>query len=159
DSGSLRAFALPVEGGSGGLRDCPHFSHARFQGQIAARSTGRSHRLPGQLAHSGGSMKRFAVWMFAAAVLPPLAPPQVPFGQLARAVREPHNWLTFSGNLQGTRYSALDQIKVPNAANLDLKWVYQVQSLEKFEATPLVVDSVMYTVEPPNTVVAIDTRT
>jgi alcohol dehydrogenase (cytochrome c) len=104
-------------------------------------------------------MKRFAVWMFAAAVLPPLAPAQVSFDQIARALREPHNWLTFSGNLQGTRYSALDQIKVPNAANLDLKWVYQVQSLEKFEATPLVVDGVMYTVEPPNTVVAIDTRT
>ena len=84
---------------------------------------------------------------------------QVPFDRLVRAAGEPQNWLTYSGNLQGTRHSELDQIKTLNAGNLDLKWVYQAQSLEKFEATPLVVDGVLYTVEPPNTVVAIDART
>ena len=62
------------------------------------------------------------------------------FDRIAGAVQEPQNWLTYSGSLQGTRYSTLDQIKPANAANLDLKWVYQAQSLEKFEATPLVVD-------------------
>ena len=84
---------------------------------------------------------------------------QVPFDRLVRAAAEPQNWLTYSGNLQGTRHSELEQIKTLNAANLDLRWVYQAQSLEKFEATPLVVDGVLYTVEPPNTVVAIDART
>src|SRR5438552_3935236 len=84
---------------------------------------------------------------------------QVTFDRLIHAASEPNNWLTFSGNLAGTRYSPLDRIKIGNAANLDLKWIYQAQALEKYEATPLVVDGVMYTVEPPNTVVAIDTRT
>src|SRR5581483_6976280 len=84
---------------------------------------------------------------------------QVPFERLVHPARESGNWLTFHGNLAGTRYSGLDQIKTINAANLDLKWIYQAQSLEKFEATPLVVDGVMYTVEPPNTVIAIDVRT
>ena len=84
---------------------------------------------------------------------------QVPFERLLKAAREPNNWLTFNGNLAGTRYSQLDQIKPVNAANLDLKGIYQAQALEKFEATPLVVDGVMYTVEPPNTVIAIDVRT
>jgi alcohol dehydrogenase (cytochrome c) len=92
-------------------------------------------------------------------VFPALLAAQVSFDRIAGALREPQNWLTYSGELRGTRYSALAQIDTRNAANLDLKWVHQAQSLEKFEATPLVIDGVMYTVEPPNTVVAIDTRT
>jgi len=87
------------------------------------------------------------------------APAQVSFDRLVRAQREPQNWLTYNGNLGSTHHSALDQINAANVANLDLKWVSQAQSLEKFEATPLVVDGVMYISEPPNTVVAIDTRT
>ena len=46
--------------------------------------------------------------------------------------------------------------------NLNLEWVFQVRSLgaaDKFEATPLVVDGVMYTVSPPNDVVALDAVT
>ena len=42
---------------------------------------------------------------------------------------------------------------------LELKWVWQANSLEKIEAAPLVVDGVMYITEPPNDVVAIDART
>jgi len=87
------------------------------------------------------------------------APAQVSFDRLVRAQREPQNWLTYNGNLGSTHHSALDQINAANVGNLDLKWVSQAQSLEKFEATPLVVDGVMYVSEPPNTVVAIDTRT
>ena len=88
-----------------------------------------------------------------------VAPAQVTFERLVRAQREPQNWLTYNGNLGSTHHSSLDQINAANVANLDLKWVSQAQSLEKFEATPLVVDGVMYVTEPPNTVVAIDTRT
>jgi alcohol dehydrogenase (cytochrome c) len=40
--------------------------------------------------------------------------------------------------------------------NLELQWIFQAQSLEKFEATPLAVDGVLYTVQPPNDVVALD---
>ena len=87
------------------------------------------------------------------------APAQVSFDRLVRAKSEPQNWLTYNGNLGSTHHSALDQINAANVGNLDLKWVSQAQSLEKFEATPLVVDGVMYVSEPPNTVVAIDTRT
>jgi alcohol dehydrogenase (cytochrome c) len=88
-----------------------------------------------------------------------IAPAQVSFDRLVRAQREPQNWLTYNGNLGSTHHSALDQINAANVGNMDLKWVSQAQSLEKFEATPLVVDGVMYISEPPNTVVAIDTRT
>jgi alcohol dehydrogenase (cytochrome c) len=86
-------------------------------------------------------------------------PAQVTSQRLLQAGRELQNWLTYNGNFQGTHYSGLDQIKTANVAGLDLKWVYQANSLEDFEATPLVADGVMYTVEPPNTVVALDART
>jgi alcohol dehydrogenase (cytochrome c) len=83
----------------------------------------------------------------------------VSFGRLVRAESEPQNWLTYNGNLHGTHHSGLTQITTLNVSTLDLKWVSQAQSLEKFEATPLVADGVMYVSEPPNTVVALDTRT
>ena len=47
--------------------------------------------------------------------------------------------------------------------NLELQWVFQTrgpaEANEKFEATPLVVDGVMYTVLAPNHVVALDAAT
>jgi alcohol dehydrogenase (cytochrome c) len=84
---------------------------------------------------------------------------QVGFDRIGGSQGEPQNWVTYNGSLQSTHYSALDQIKSSNVAHLELKWVSQVDSLEKFEATPLVVDGVMYVTEPPNTAVALDTRT
>jgi len=84
---------------------------------------------------------------------------QVSYDRLLRAGAEPHNWLTYSGTYSGHRYSTLNQITPQNVRDLELKWVFQARSLEKFEATPLVVDGVMYTVQPPNDIVAIDAGT
>jgi alcohol dehydrogenase (cytochrome c) len=81
---------------------------------------------------------------------------QVTFDRLVNAAKEPQNWLTYSGNLMSQRYSPLDQVTPQNVKNLELKWLFQARSLEKFEATPLVVDGVMYTVQAPNDVVALD---
>ena len=52
-----------------------------------------------------------------------------------------------------------DQITPENVKNLELQWMFQARSLEKFEATPLVVDGILYTVQAPNTVVALDAVT
>ncbi len=82
---------------------------------------------------------------------------QVPFARILQG--EPGNWLTYNGSLQSTHFSGLEQIKTTNVAGLDMKWVYQAQSLEKFETTPLVVDGVMYLTEAPNTVTALDALT
>jgi alcohol dehydrogenase (cytochrome c) len=81
---------------------------------------------------------------------------QVSWERLLNANREPQNWLTYSGTMQSQRYSTLSEIKPDNVKNLELKWVFQARSFEKFEATPLVVDGVMYTVQPPNDIVALD---
>jgi len=88
-----------------------------------------------------------------------VAPGQVTWDRLLHADREPQNWLTYSGNNNSQRYSALDQISRANAKNLEMQWVYQARSLEKFEATPLVVDGIMYLTEPPNNVIALDAKT
>jgi alcohol dehydrogenase (cytochrome c) len=84
----------------------------------------------------------------------------VSFDRLLNAASEPQNWLTYSGTMASQRYSTLSQIDITNVKNLDLQWVLQTRSpgeaLSKYEATPLIVDGVMYTVQPPNIVVALD---
>ncbi|HEY1757285.1 MAG TPA: PQQ-dependent dehydrogenase, methanol/ethanol family [Bryobacteraceae bacterium] len=83
----------------------------------------------------------------------------VPFERILGASQEPQNWLSYSGGVMSQRYSGLTQITPENAKDLTLKWVFQSQSLEKHEATPLVVDGVMYTIQSPNDVIALDAST
>ncbi|MFM8534083.1 MAG: PQQ-binding-like beta-propeller repeat protein, partial [Acidimicrobiia bacterium] len=84
---------------------------------------------------------------------------QVTHERLLKAESEPHNWLTYSGNFAGHRYSPLHQINTSNVAKLKPAWVYQTNSLQKFETTPIVVDGVMYITESPSHVTALDTKT
>ncbi len=88
---------------------------------------------------------------------------QVAPERLLAAEAEPGNWLLYHGDYDGQRHTDLEQITPANIGNLELKWIWQVRSAagaaQKFEATPLVVDGVMYTVSPPNDVVALDART
>jgi len=81
---------------------------------------------------------------------------QVTFERLLNAADEPQNWLTYSGNYDSNRHTALDQITTENVDSLELQWVFQAQSLQVFQTTPLVVDGIMYLTEAPNTVVALD---
>ena len=102
-------------------------------------------------------MKHFGIAFVAA--LAATAQAQVSADRLRDAAREPHNWLTYNGSYASTHHSTLNQLRPDNVARLDLKWVWQANSLEKLEATPLVVDGVMYLSDPPNDVVAIDVKT
>src|SRR6266851_4946297 len=98
-------------------------------------------------------MKRtFAFLMASAATLSA----QVTFDRMLNAGKEPQNWLTYSGGYMSQRHSPLTQITPQNVKNLELQWVFQARSLEKFEATPLVVDGIMYTVQAPNDIYALD---
>jgi alcohol dehydrogenase (cytochrome c) len=93
----------------------------------------------------------------ALALLAPLAiEAQVTSERLLDAAAEPHNWLTYSGTYASQRYSELRQIRPSNVRDLELKWVFQAQSFESFETTPLVVDGIMYLTEAPNTAIALD---
>ena len=94
---------------------------------------------------------------------------QVMFDSILHASREPQNWLTYSGSYSSQRYSLLDQINRDNVKNLQLKWVYRPSPIalpeipgssseNKMEATPLVVDGILYTVQGDE-VVALDAAT
>lgn len=106
-------------------------------------------------------MKRFLISL--AAALPLLCQAQVSSERLLDAAAEPESWLMYSGSYMSQRHSTLGQITPENVGELKLEWIWQVRSragaAEKFEATPLVVDGVMYTVSPPNDVVALDPLT
>ena len=92
---------------------------------------------------------------FAAASTPAQVTPE----RLLNAADEPANWLNYSATYDNQRYSALDEITRENVGELELQWIWQARSLEKFEATPLVVDGVVYTVQAPNDIVALDAAT
>ena len=83
----------------------------------------------------------------------------VTFDRILHASQEPQNWLTYSGTVNGQRYSPLTQITPANVKNLELAWLWQAQSSLRFEATSLVVDGFLYTVQAPNDVVALDAKT
>jgi alcohol dehydrogenase (cytochrome c) len=84
---------------------------------------------------------------------------QVTFDRILNAAKEPQNWLTYSGSTMSQRHTLLTQVTPANVKNLEMQWIFQARSLEKFEATPLVVDGMMYTVQAPNDVVALDAAT
>jgi len=104
-------------------------------------------------------MKKSLPLLLALLAAPLVASAQVTPERLENAASEPHNWLTYSGTYMSQRYSELDQITTRNVDKLELKWVFQAQSLEAFEASPLVVDGIMYLTEAPNTVYALDPAT
>ena len=83
---------------------------------------------------------------------------QVPYQRIVRAASEPQNWLTYSGNYNSQRYSALTQINRQNVSQLRPAWMYQLKRPGIFETSPIVVDGIMYITEPPSTVTAIDAR-
>ncbi|MFN3326341.1 MAG: pyrroloquinoline quinone-dependent dehydrogenase [Bryobacteraceae bacterium] len=84
---------------------------------------------------------------------------QLTYERILKAAAEPGNWLTYSGSYMSHRHSSLKQIDRSNVERMQLKWVYQMRTLEKVETTPIVVDEVMYVTKPPDEVVALDPET
>ncbi|MBI3684048.1 MAG: PQQ-dependent dehydrogenase, methanol/ethanol family [Acidobacteria bacterium] len=88
-----------------------------------------------------------------------LALREVTYEEIATAAKEPQNWLTYSGDYRGWRYSALDRVNKRNVKQLGLRWVFNNGQTGKLEATPLVIDSIMYVPLLNNEVYALDGRT
>lgn len=84
---------------------------------------------------------------------------QVSFERLRRADSDPRNWLTYSGNYFGHRYSGLKQIDLSSVRRLRPVWTFQSGVPGRLQTSPIVVDGVMYITMPPSTVVALDPRT
>ena len=76
--------------------------------------------------------------------------------RMLTADKDPANWLTYYGNYQGWRHSGLKQIDRSNIKNLHVKWTLQTGLDSGFQATPIVVDGVMYIGTSLQNVFAID---
>src|SRR6478672_5974877 len=83
----------------------------------------------------------------------------ITFERIQNSNREPQNWLTYSGNNMGQRYSPLTQVTPLNVKNLEMAWLWQARSVEKYEATSIVLDGILYTIQAPNDVVALNAAT
>jgi alcohol dehydrogenase (cytochrome c) len=79
--------------------------------------------------------------------------------QISGASNSPGEWLSYSGSLNGQRYSSLSEITTANVSQLRLRWVHQFTFSEPFEPTPLVVGDTIFVTKPPATVVALDAKT
>ena len=99
-----------------------------------------------------------------------VAPPVtagVNYERILNARDEPQNWLTYYGAYNGQRYSPLDQINTENVKRLLPAWVFQAgttgliagASTYSFEATPIVVDGVMFLSGWDGWVWALDAKT
>ncbi|MGH0032016.1 MAG: PQQ-dependent dehydrogenase, methanol/ethanol family [Myxococcota bacterium] len=69
------------------------------------------------------------------------------------------NWLTHGRTYAEQRFSPLDQITRENVAKLGLVWSYDLGSNRGVEATPIVVDGVIFATGPWSIVYAVDART
>jgi alcohol dehydrogenase (cytochrome c) len=96
---------------------------------------------------------------------PPVAK-GVTYERILDARSEPHNWLTYYGAYDGQRYSPLDQINTETVKKLKPEWMFQCGSVGlhsgastySFEASPLVVDGVMFVSGWDGWVWALDAR-
>ena len=107
---------------------------------------------------------RAGAWLGAVAasiivVSPVVAARRVDTARITAATREPQNWLTHGGTYAEQRYSALVQIDTGNVARLGLAWATDLDTTRGQEATPLVVDGVIYTTTAWSKVYALDAAT
>jgi alcohol dehydrogenase (cytochrome c) len=102
--------------------------------------------------------RRASILLLVASIFPLALEAQVTSDRLLHATNEPQNWLLYSGSYASQRFSQLKQVDPANVKNIELKWVFQAQSLQKFETTPLVVDGIMYLTQSPDDVVAVDAK-
>lgn len=91
----------------------------------------------------------------------PAPPPRPTAGnvdaaRLARASDEPDQWFTPGRDGAGTYYSPLRDINAGNVPKLGFAWQYRLGTHRGLEATPVVVDGVMYAVGNFGHVYAVD---
>ena len=76
--------------------------------------------------------------------------------RLQAADKDRSNWLSYGRDYSNQRFSPLDQINRESVKQLAPRWIYQTGTNSTLQATPLIVDGVMYLSMPFNHVAAID---
>ena len=85
-------------------------------------------------------------------------PAAVDAARLLAADREPGNWMSHGRTYDEQRYSPLKQVDAGNVNKLGIAWTYKLDVDQGVEATPIVVDGVMYTTGAYSVVYALDAR-
>ena len=93
------------------------------------------------------------------AALSACGPAAVTETRIAGADREPGNWMTHGRTYSEQRFSPLDGINRENVSQLGLAWSYELREPRGAEATPIVVDGVMYVTSAWSIVYALDAAT
>jgi quinohemoprotein ethanol dehydrogenase len=96
------------------------------------------------------------VWV---ASSPSLQAGPVDAARLRAAESDAANWLTDGRGYSAQRFSPLTQINEGNVGRLGLAWFAELDTLRGVEATPLVVDGVLYNTSAWNITSAYDART
>jgi quinohemoprotein ethanol dehydrogenase len=78
--------------------------------------------------------------------------------RLAQADREPGNWMSHGRTYGEQRFSPLDRITAQNAGQLGLAWFVDLDTSKGQEATPLVIDGVLYVATAWSMVKAYDAK-
>ncbi|HEY6454994.1 MAG TPA: PQQ-dependent dehydrogenase, methanol/ethanol family [Steroidobacteraceae bacterium] len=110
------------------------------------------------LAACGSHVQAPPVAATASASAPAVAG-QVDLARLQAIDKEPGAWLTTGRDAGKTHYSPLDQINRQTAARLGFAWELKTATNRGMEATPIVVDGVMYTSGVAGRVYALDAAT
>jgi len=79
--------------------------------------------------------------------------------RLLEADKDRSNWLTYGRDYANQRFSPLKSINTANVKKLVPRWIYQSGESATFQATPIVVDGVMFVSLPFNHVVALEAGT
>ncbi len=86
-------------------------------------------------------------------------PAPVDDAALAKVESRSQDWLSYGRDYYEQRFSPLDQINDTNASTLGLAWSFETGTDRGLEATPLVIDGVMYTTGSWSVTYAVDART
>lgn len=93
-----------------------------------------------------------------------LAPAPTPAGwvdteRVANTDSEPENWLLHGRTPSEQRHSLLDQVNINNVSELGLAWRFDLDTNRGQQASPIIVDGVMYTTSAWSKVQALDAAT
>lgn len=103
-----------------------------------------------------GAPNLLAAILLAAAILPAAAcrraasqaaalrPAAVDEARAVAADAEPGNWLLHGRTYDEQRFSPLEEVRADNVSKLGLAWHHDFETLRGMEATPIVVDGVLY---------------
>jgi len=86
-------------------------------------------------------------------------PAEVNQARIERANGEPGNWMSHGRTYSEDRFSPLDAINTENVSQLGLAWTYEMAAPRGAEATPIVVDGVMYVTSAWSIIYALDAAT